>query len=196
VQVARALIQLVAPGLRIVEEGDAGHRFDRTLIACPPEFDEEARAIARRLEVEARIVAAIPNPEYDLTVYMGEDFATFEGELLRAWIRGFVEARREGNAERFIAPAGRDDYFETSGRTEARPGELYLYPERDIVDSRIDGFDQLDPDTLRFELRLYTKDPCASPTIERIWLHVVGDGRYELASAQFVTVLMAPGCDA
>jgi hypothetical protein len=123
-------------------------------------------------------------------VYIGEDFATLESEL-RAWIRDFVEARQNGDAERFLAPSGRDDYFETSGRTEPRLGEIYLHPERDIEDFRVDGFATLQPNTWTFDLRLVWEGPCPSYAFERITIEVVGDGLYELKSASVAGALVS-----
>jgi LytR cell envelope-related transcriptional attenuator len=101
-EIARDLIG--SAGFEVVETGPAGHTYETTTISCPLEFDHEAARIADRLGVEAAIVPAIPNTEYDLTVCVGEDFATFESGLL-AWIRDFVEARQNGDAERFLGPS-------------------------------------------------------------------------------------------
>jgi hypothetical protein len=177
---ARGLIRMA--GFKVVEEGEAGHAYETTTIACPLDFDDEAARLAKLLGVEAAIVPALPNPDYDLTVYIGEDFSTPEHVRLLTWIAKFVEARQEGNAERILAPSARDDYFETSGRTEPRFGELYLHPEQGTR-FRVTSWDKLNADTWSFDLQVVWESPCPRLFIERITIAVVGDGRYELTSA-------------
>jgi hypothetical protein len=193
-EIARGVIGMA--GFQVVEEGPAGHPYETTTIACPLEFDEEAARIAERLGVEAAIVAGIPNPEYDLTVYIGEDFATFEHEHLTAFVDDFIDARQDGDAEMYLGSSARDDYFETSGRTEPRSGELYLYPEQGIARFRIQGWDKLDVDTWRFELRLSLNAGCQRVVMERIRIEVLGGSRYELESANLAGVILIPGCGA
>jgi hypothetical protein len=169
-------------GYQVLQEGPAGHAYETTTIACPPAFDDEAARMAHQLDVDAAIVPAIPHPDYDLTLYVGEDLALFEHERVLTWIGRFVEARRNGDAERFLAPSAREDYFETSGRTEPRFGELYLYPEQEIVGYLVPNWYKVETDTWAFDLRLVLKSPCPSG-FERITIAAVGDGRYELTSA-------------
>jgi hypothetical protein len=187
IRLARALIR--EAGFRIVEEGPAGHTYQTTTIACPSAFDHEAVDIARLLEVDASIVGALPHPGYDLTVYIGEDFETGEYELFRGGIGDFINARQDGAAESYLAPSARDDYFETSGRTEPLDGELYLYPEEEIAGFMIAGYRKLGSDIWHFAVFLRWKGPCgpdglASGITEQITVHVMNDGRYEVTRAR------------
>jgi hypothetical protein len=185
--VARALIR--EAGFRIVEEGPAGHAYETTTIACPSAFDYEAMEIARVLRVHASIVGALPNPGYELTVYIGEDFATEEYEFVRGGIGDFINARRDGAAESYLAPSARDDYFETSGRTEPLGDELYLYPEEEIAGFMIAGYRKQGSDIWHFAVFLRWKGPCgpdglASGITEQITVHVMNDGRYKVTRAR------------
>jgi hypothetical protein len=180
-----------AAGYQVVQEGTAGHAYETTTIACPPAFDDEAARMAHQLSVDASIVPAIPHPGYDLTLYIGEDFAPFELERALRWIGHLVEARRNGDAERFLAPSSRDDYFETSGRAEPRPGELYLYPEEGIARFLVVGWDRLGTETWRFQIRFRWNGGCV--VNELIWIDMHQRGDHALTSARLSGIL-DPDC--
>jgi LytR cell envelope-related transcriptional attenuator len=189
IRFARGLIR--EAGFRIVEEGSAGHAYETTTIACPSAFDHDALEIERLLNVEASIVGALPHPDYDLTVYIGDDLAGSEYELLRAGLGDFINARRDGDAEGYLATSARGDYFETSGRTEPLEGELYLYPEEGIAGFQIAGWRRLDSDIWHFAVFLRWKGPCgpdgtASGITEQLTLRNIDDGRYEVMGARYL----------
>jgi hypothetical protein len=170
---------------------DAGRDYKTTTIACPPWFDDEASRIADHLGVEAKIVGALPNPGFDVTVYVGKDYARADVAQLEAWIEEFVAAR-DGLAAHEYVGAAREDYFETSNRGEPRRDELFLYRDGGVIDYRVDKVDRLMESRWQADVRITwgAADRCAREvTVERLTVWEPSGGTFRLIDAELIKLL-------
>ena len=180
---------LAKAGYEVVPRvGDAGHIYETTTIACTSDYDDEAADIADHLGVDAEVTATIPDPAYDVTVYIGTDYPTADIDELKGWIEGFIAAR-DGLAAAEYVGAARDDFFETSNRAEPRPNELFLYGDGGLLGYRVDKVDRLTERRWRAEVRITwgNAGPCfRRVAIERLTIWEPSDGTFRLLDARLL----------
>lgn len=67
--------QLRGAGYDVVEVADAPAGYDETVVACAPQHDEAGSRILEEFFPDADFRPELPSPDYDVTIYVGPDWA-------------------------------------------------------------------------------------------------------------------------